>query len=390
MRDPPDCLEAVSGAVRWRGVIDGEVREYPLQAILRSYWRGGRSPHGGLPPAVSSAASTLNLSLAASASHLCALSTEATERELEVLTATRRTQGLLESLPGASRVRTAQSSTPDARFPVAFEAAFNALCAPVGLDLDAWQAAETAQRCGEPGLRARSESPTEGLVFFMSRAASVAYRAVAQQGRGVILSFDHVSLSTALDPAGPLDWRADTVYWPRLARAMPSFLGGGCGWWKGAHAASRSRVSAAQRHGIEPTLRWTYVELRTPSAGPAAGAAAAHNATRSLRAVATACTLNGLLRPRDDVVPGFSRLRAALTARGTLAIGLYLRTGEAETNHLHERPSCPAHELLGHRQRRSAALLCALQLEQRWAAGFSRVVWFVASDSVEVRAPLGS
>ena len=105
-----------------------------------------------------------------------------------------------------------------------------------------------------------------------------------------------------------------------------------------------------------------------------------------------ACLFGALLSPSsrlDEGVPGFNALRTALADRRTLSISLYLRTGESERPLGPDRAGGDASALppltSATRYAYAATALCALQLEQRWAAGFDRVVWYVASDSPRLR-----
>merc|ERR1712060_461372 len=89
------------------------------------------------------------------------------------------------------------------------------------------------------------------------------------------------------------------------------------------------------------------------------------------------------IAPRvSKIYPKFEHLQRSMAAKDTLSIGIYIRTDDAETYKPMQARSTWS---LRHRFRYFAPILCALQLEHRWAAGFSHVTWFVASNSLALR-----
>ena len=124
------------------------------------------------------------------------------------------------------------------------------------------------------------------------------------------------------------------------------------------------------------------------------------------------CMLGVLFEPSPRITDDFERLRGWLVDESTLSISVYVRVGHAEVAHKIPNPDAtlftgsvpgrtrrarpPRLAALGPRHTWSdelryayaATSLCALQLEKRWAPGFKRVVWFVASDHPAVRQAL--
>jgi hypothetical protein len=112
-----------------------------------------------------------------------------------------------------------------------------------------------------------------------------------------------------------------------------------------------------------------------------------------------ACAFAGLFSPSARVVRRHGPLLEALRDPRTLSIGIYFRTGEAESSDRRFGPHSGADEqrrALDRREQRRlppsvwradaraayfATAGCALALEARWAAGFERVIWLVLGDS---------
>lgn len=107
--------------------------------------------------------------------------------------------------------------------------------------------------------------------------------------------------------------------------------------------------------------------------------------------IVAACYLNALFKPSPQLstwLPNFNAVYDTLRSDRILSIAIYFRTYKSEKeNHQAsdselETASLPNYHTweLNHRYGYAMTVLCALQLESRWAAGFDRVVWFVSGD----------
>ena len=373
--DEMDCLRWISGAggLSWRLDVGGEAVQLPLTDLLVAHYQ----PRAARNQRVREAARSLK-DLSVDNATLCRLTIEAIEQRVDQLKVSNLSAGHLPPCINS------KSSTPDARFPSAFSPSFETLCGPFGLGSADWRAAQNTRDCGGEALYAATvPTPSEGLSLFVTQAASAAFRA-AQQHLGLILIYSHAELSRAIQPAGVLDWREGARAWPMLNHLL-----GRC------ESTSQRQPGRAQ---LDPrAIRHTF-RKRAGAVGPMGdGDAPLPSETATARALASACTLNAIFQPREDVVPAYASIRDALNAEDTLSIGLYIRTGMAETNHRYAesalRSECAAESTprsLTWRERyqMGASVLCALELERRWAAGFKRVVWFLASDDASLRAQI--
>ena len=385
------CLRWItgSGAISWRATVDGTLAEqHLLSDLVQAHYR----PRS-VTASIRAAARSLNI--VAENISLCRQTIEAIETRgrllkatLKGLTAThaapRMRAGALED--GAAFIEAKLSATPDARFPPTFSPSYEDVCGPLGLGQAAWQDAQRERDCGgQPLYAATVPSPSEGLALFVAQAAQAAYRA-AQQRLGLVLIYQNADLTRAARPVHPLDWRVHARPWPRLNRLL-----GLCP----SHGKPRLTKAQLPHKELEPrSLRSAFREHAGTTSPVHVNAPPPSQSDRNSRVLVSACVLNALFEPRTGIVPEFASIRAALQAKDTLSIGLYIRTGLAETNHRYAeadlRSECtvPRSSEWTWRERYewSAPLLCAMQLEQRWAAGFQNVVWFIASDDAALRA----
>ncbi len=274
------------------------------------------------------------------------------------------------------------SFSPDGRFPPPNSRDSERLCGPIGLGASVWRraAAASAQSAtSSTACQFHVEEPKrgEGFAHYMDQVVNAGQRAAAS-GKHLHLSWPGANLSEFLEPASALDWRASIS--PQQS----------------AHDCGVRRSSFGQHDSVSLHFRGSFMGR------PVSGARKEESA---LFHYGPACIIGALLRPAQ-LGASFERTRAALADRDTLAIGIYIRTGDADSNHLKVRPEplknvvpCPPkmsfcrdrrtktpdNPMRTMRLRYARALLCALQLERRWAAGFKRVVWFVASDRQSVK-----
>ena len=115
-----------------------------------------------------------------------------------------------------------------------------------------------------------------------------------------------------------------------------------------------------------------------------------------------ACILSSIFRASPALGQGFNRTIETLRAKRTLSIALYIRTGATEDNHRKRRfsdgsteaaarvPGPGSHHTIRRRFTYASVVLCALQLERRWAAGYDKVAWYVSTDQRDLAAAIVS
>ena len=115
-----------------------------------------------------------------------------------------------------------------------------------------------------------------------------------------------------------------------------------------------------------------------------------------------ACILSSIFQTAPALGLSFNRTIETLRAKRTLSISLYIRTGATEDNHRKRRfedgsaeaaavvPGPHSNHTIRRRFTYASVVLCALQLERRWAPGYDNVAWYVSSDQRDLAAAIAS
>jgi hypothetical protein len=288
--------------------------------------------------------------------------------------------------------------TPDARFPLLANdpAAFEAVCGGNHLRMYGEHLQRMASGDEPPPARVlhlKGPRKSEGVADFMNQAVSALASAVAN-GDGLYIEWEGVQLADILTPVpGGIDW-SDA----RLLQLCASSVCLDAGplllkrWSVGTVARSKEMLAEA-RAAVAKGDFFAAVPLRAPYGGNLGhpGKEVLLTSPMALE-YAAACLLGALFmpaaRPQRAPASDFGVQMQQLADPKTLSISIYIRTYRSQRVLSKSKLDQLSRDEWTDEQRKAYAgtMRCATQLEALYATDtFDHVVWFVASDGVDVR-----